>query len=130
MGRSKIPFLEITEEDIRISAQTNIVAATAFSQAAIRAFLSKGDEKDVGGTLIFTGATSAWRGKEEFAAFAAGKHGLRAISQVRPSSLSLSSSPPSPATLLRHFNPVLTPPFPVHRSRVRTSGRPLGFRRS
>lgn len=28
-----------------------------------------------------TGATSAWRGKESFGAFAAGKHGLRALSQ-------------------------------------------------
>jgi len=28
-----------------------------------------------------TAATSAWRGKEAFGAFAAGKHGLRAISQ-------------------------------------------------
>ena len=33
------------------------------------------------GTLIMTGATSAWRGKEGFGAFAAGKHGLRALSQ-------------------------------------------------
>src|SRR5258707_10569737 len=35
----------------------------------------------VGGTLIFTGATSATRGAANFATFAAGKHGLRALSQ-------------------------------------------------
>lgn len=34
-----------------------------------------------GGTLIFTGATSATRGAENFATFAAGKHGVRALSQ-------------------------------------------------
>ena len=35
----------------------------------------------VGGTLIFTGATSAVRGAAYFATFAAGKHGVRALSQ-------------------------------------------------
>jgi NAD(P)-dependent dehydrogenase (short-subunit alcohol dehydrogenase family) len=35
----------------------------------------------VGGTLIFTGATSATRGAANFATFAAGKHGVRALSQ-------------------------------------------------
>ena len=35
----------------------------------------------LGGTLIFTGATSAIRGAAHFATFAAGKHGLRALSQ-------------------------------------------------
>ncbi|GAA5896438.1 hypothetical protein JCM6882_001013 [Rhodosporidiobolus microsporus] len=81
---SNIPFLDITEADIRLSAELNIIAATAFSQEAIRAFIapsSSGPEGDVGGTLILTGATSALRGKEAFGAFAAGKHGLRALSQ-------------------------------------------------
>lgn len=80
--RSNIPFLDITEHDISLSASTNIVAATAFSQAAVRAFTAEGGEEEKGGTLIMTGATSAWRGKEAFGAFAAGKHGLRALSQV------------------------------------------------
>jgi NAD(P)-dependent dehydrogenase (short-subunit alcohol dehydrogenase family) len=35
----------------------------------------------LGGTLIFTGATSATRGAANFATFAAGKHGVRALSQ-------------------------------------------------
>ncbi|GAA5826465.1 hypothetical protein JCM11251_002382 [Rhodosporidiobolus azoricus] len=81
---SNIPFLDIKESDIRASAELNIIAATAFSQQAVRAFTSpskEGGEEDVGGTLIFTGATSALRGKEAFGAFAAGKHGLRALSQ-------------------------------------------------
>ena len=33
------------------------------------------------GTLLFTGATASVRGREGFAAFAAAKHGLRAIAQ-------------------------------------------------
>jgi hypothetical protein len=115
-NRSKIPFLEITEEQIRLSTETNIVAATAFSQAAIRAFLAGGDDK--GGTIIFTGATSAWRGREEFGAFAAGKHGLRAISQVRRAHSLLC---PYAHSLLSHA---------VHRPRIRSTRSSLGFRRS
>lgn len=34
-----------------------------------------------GGTVLFTGATSSTRGAAAFATFAAGKHGLRALSQ-------------------------------------------------
>jgi len=103
--RSNIPFLDIKKEDIERSAQINIVAATAFSQAATRCFIAefvsslslssippsflarthavvdRGREGEKGGSIIMTAATSAWRGKEAFGAFAAGKHGLRAISQ-------------------------------------------------
>ncbi|GAA6012897.1 hypothetical protein JCM11491_006217 [Sporobolomyces phaffii] len=78
---SCIPFLDITEDDIERSARINIVASTAFAQAATRAFLAEGRRGDKGGSIIMTGATSAWRGKESFGAFAAGKHGLRALSQ-------------------------------------------------
>ncbi|GAA5848809.1 hypothetical protein JCM5353_004255 [Sporobolomyces roseus] len=78
---SNIPFLEIKKEDIERSVQINVVAATAFSQAATRAFLAEGREEEKGGSIIMTGATSALRGKEAFGVFAAGKHGLRALSQ-------------------------------------------------
>ncbi|ORY63813.1 hypothetical protein BCR35DRAFT_308780 [Leucosporidium creatinivorum] len=81
---SNIPFLDIAENDIKLSVQINVVAATAFSQEAVRMFTApatgEGDE-GAGGTLLVTGATSAWRGSHSFGAFAAGKHGLRAISQ-------------------------------------------------
>lgn len=79
--RSRIPFLDITEKDITASATINIISATAFSQAAVRAFTASGTDADQGGTLIMTGATSATRGHTHFGAFAAGKHGLRALSQ-------------------------------------------------
>jgi NAD(P)-dependent dehydrogenase (short-subunit alcohol dehydrogenase family) len=106
--------LDITQKDIETSARINIVTATAFSQAAIKAFLAEcvlfppfstfsgpfeltlsllansGKEEEKGGTIIMTGATSAWRGKEAFGAFAAGKHGLRALSQVSGYTFTLS----------------------------------------
>ncbi|GAA5990707.1 hypothetical protein JCM5350_001855 [Sporobolomyces pararoseus] len=78
---SRIPFLDITQKDIETSARINIVTSTAFSQAAVKAFIADGSEEEKGGTLIMTGATSAWRGSKHFGAFAAGKHGLRALSQ-------------------------------------------------
>ncbi|KDE06104.1 hypothetical protein MVLG_03522 [Microbotryum lychnidis-dioicae p1A1 Lamole] len=83
--RSNIPFLDIKESDIRASTQINIISATAFAQHAVRMFLEKpaseAKEDAVGGTLIITGATSATRGALGFGAFAAGKSGLRALSQ-------------------------------------------------
>ena len=62
------------------------VASFAFSREAIKAMLSPTPApvphtSRLGGTLIFTGATSAIRGAQNFAAFAAGKHGARALSQ-------------------------------------------------
>jgi NAD(P)-dependent dehydrogenase (short-subunit alcohol dehydrogenase family) len=49
-------FLSVTEEDIRKSVDTNIVAAFAFSREAILAFQNN-SEDSLGkkGTLIFTG---------------------------------------------------------------------------
>lgn len=105
LAGSNIPFMDITEHDIKLSVQVNIVAsvqlrrlisaitrltpllhsATAFSQQAVACFMnpSPTSESDgPGGTLIMTGATSAWRGSHSFGAFAAGKHGLRALSQA------------------------------------------------
>lgn len=35
-----IPFMEIKESDIKLSVQINIVAATAFAQQAVGAFMS------------------------------------------------------------------------------------------
>ena len=61
------------------------VAAFAWSQEAINAMLepATGTSPDdmPGGTVLFTGATSSIRGASGFATFAAGKHGLRALSQ-------------------------------------------------
>ena len=36
-----IPFMDITEENIKLSVQVNIVAATAFAQEAVAAFMAQ-----------------------------------------------------------------------------------------
>ena len=77
---SRIAFLDVTEANLKRSMQMNVIAAFAFAQESLRAFLASGAEP--GGTLLITGATSATRGASHFATFAAGKHGLRAMSQA------------------------------------------------
>ncbi|KAI0707205.1 short-chain dehydrogenase/reductase SDR [Earliella scabrosa] len=75
-------FLEVTEEDVATSLQDNVGAAFAFSRRAILAFKDNElDERGARGTLLFTGATASIRGNVYTSAFAAGKHGLRALSQ-------------------------------------------------
>ncbi|KAG8893156.1 hypothetical protein FRC00_010937, partial [Tulasnella sp. 408] len=67
-------FLDVTEDDIKTIVDTNIVGAFAFAPA-------RTNELGKRGTLIFTGATAAIRGNTYTSAFAAGKHGVRALSQ-------------------------------------------------
>lgn len=62
--------------------QINVVAAFAFSRELIQTFkANEVDEKGRRGTLIFTGATASLRGNVLTSSFAAGKSGLRALSQ-------------------------------------------------
>ncbi|KAF9242319.1 hypothetical protein BU15DRAFT_72851 [Melanogaster broomeanus] len=84
------PFLEITDEEIRESLDTHVVAAFAFSKEVLleltKNSLEPADEGGKGGsrkkgTLIFTGATASLRGNTLTSAFAAGKFGIRALSQ-------------------------------------------------
>ncbi|KZP06791.1 NAD-P-binding protein [Athelia psychrophila] len=76
------PFLELKPEEIQESVNTNIVGAFAFSREVITAFKDLDiDEKGKRGTLLFTGATASLRGNTTTSAFAAGKFGLRALSQ-------------------------------------------------
>ncbi|KAG6864810.1 hypothetical protein C0991_006996 [Blastosporella zonata] len=77
------PFLEVTPEDVRLSLETNVEAAFAFAREVILTFKENDLEEPIGkrGTLIFTGATASIRGNVVTSAFAAGKHGLRALSQ-------------------------------------------------
>ncbi|KIJ63659.1 hypothetical protein HYDPIDRAFT_113163 [Hydnomerulius pinastri MD-312] len=84
------PFLQITDEEVRESLDTNVIAAFAFSKEVLLEF-TKNDVEDASeggkggsrkkGTLIFTGATAAIRGNTTTSAFAAGKFGIRALSQ-------------------------------------------------
>ena len=84
------PFLDITDDDLRNSLDVNVVAAFAFSREVITEFQKLGfeDSNEGGqggsrkrGTLLFTGATASVRGNVTTGAFAAGKHGLRALAQ-------------------------------------------------
>ncbi|KDR71634.1 hypothetical protein GALMADRAFT_794817 [Galerina marginata CBS 339.88] len=77
------PFLDTKPEDIQECLQTNVVAAFSFSHGAIKAFKENDIEEPNGkrGALLFTGATSSIRGNFITSAFAAGKFGVRALSQ-------------------------------------------------
>jgi len=85
------PFLQVTEDEVRESIDTNIIAAFAFARAVLLEMtaleLESPSEGGVAGdarkrgTLIFTGATAAIRGNTTTSAFAAGKFGIRALSQ-------------------------------------------------
>ncbi|KAG2136032.1 hypothetical protein DEU56DRAFT_887740 [Suillus clintonianus] len=85
------PFLDITEDEVRESIDTNIVAAFAFARATLLEFtkleLETASEGGIAGdarkrgTLIFTGATASTRGNTLTSAFSASKFGIRALSQ-------------------------------------------------
>jgi len=77
------PFLDITPEEVRESLQVNVEAAFSFSRYAIKTFKDNDPDPANGarGTLIFTGATASLRGNVTTSAFAAGKFGLRGLSQ-------------------------------------------------
>ena len=76
------PAAYITEDELAKSLQTHVTASFAFSRQAILAFKKNDiDEKGRRGTLLFTGATASIRGNVITSAFAAGKFGLRALSQ-------------------------------------------------
>ena len=75
-------FLNVTEEDLANSLGSQVTAPFAFSRQAILTF-QKNEIDNLGrrGTLLFTGATASLRGNVYTSAFAAGKFGLRALSQ-------------------------------------------------
>ncbi|THH27201.1 hypothetical protein EUX98_g6985 [Antrodiella citrinella] len=76
------PFLEVTEDDLKVIDETNVRGPFAFANQAIKAFQGNAiDEKGRRGTLLFTGATASLRGNVTTSAFAAGKFALRALSQ-------------------------------------------------
>ncbi|KDR71636.1 hypothetical protein GALMADRAFT_254017 [Galerina marginata CBS 339.88] len=77
------PFLDITPQEVQDCLQTSVAAAFSFSRGAILAFKENHIEEPTGkrGTLIFTGATAGIRGNVVTSAFAAGKFGMRALSQ-------------------------------------------------
>ncbi|PWN27092.1 NAD(P)-binding protein [Jaminaea rosea] len=89
--RKKAPFIEQTEQQVKDSLQASVVSAFAFLQATVREMIkpaadtSSGNQErkgPIGGNILVTGATSATRGREGFAAFSSGKTGLRRLCEV------------------------------------------------
>ena len=75
-------FLDVTEESLQQSIEANVTGAFAFSRQAILTFRENDlDERGKRGALLFTGATASIRGNVFTSAFAAGKFGLRSLSQ-------------------------------------------------
>ncbi|KAG1903624.1 uncharacterized protein F5891DRAFT_947156, partial [Suillus fuscotomentosus] len=84
-------FLDITEDEVRESIDTNVLAAFAFAREALLEFtkleFETANEGGVAGnarkrgTLIFTGATASIRGNTLTSAISASKFEIRALSQ-------------------------------------------------
>ncbi|KAH7345362.1 NAD-P-binding protein [Rhizoctonia solani] len=74
--------LELTEQEVEESIQTNIIGAFAFARQALLAFQDlELNDKGKRGSLLFTSATAAWRRNKLSSAFAYGKTGQRALAQ-------------------------------------------------
>ncbi|KAM0756352.1 NAD(P)-binding protein [Meredithblackwellia eburnea MCA 4105] len=72
------PFLELTQKDMTVGIDLNVMGAFNFSQLAIPLMLEHGN----GGSLFFSGATAALKGSANFAAFSPSKFALRSMSQT------------------------------------------------
>lgn len=69
------PFLELNEEDLVEAWRIACFGGFLVGRAAARAMLT------AGGTILFTGSTPSIKAGAKFAAFAAAKFGVRALSQ-------------------------------------------------
>jgi len=70
------PFLELTNEDFERSWKVNCFGGFLCAKEVLPKMV-----EHKRGTILLTGATAAVRGSNQFAAFAAGKFGLRAVGQ-------------------------------------------------
>jgi NAD(P)-dependent dehydrogenase (short-subunit alcohol dehydrogenase family) len=75
-GWSRASILDLDAVAFERSWRAGCLAGFLVGQAAARAMVPQGR-----GTILFTGATASLRGGAGFAAFAAGKFGLRALAQ-------------------------------------------------
>ncbi|MDM0059075.1 SDR family NAD(P)-dependent oxidoreductase [Variovorax fucosicus] len=83
-GMVRAPSLEITVDQFTQAWRTSTLGGFVFAHAALPALLANPVDREVPGgrgSLLFTGATAALRGKPPFAAFASAKAGLRSLSQ-------------------------------------------------
>jgi NAD(P)-dependent dehydrogenase (short-subunit alcohol dehydrogenase family) len=75
-GYIRKPIAELTVADVEATWRNCCLGGFLVGRAAARAMQPAGS-----GTIILTGATAALRGSAQFAAFAMGKFGLRALAQ-------------------------------------------------
>jgi NAD(P)-dependent dehydrogenase (short-subunit alcohol dehydrogenase family) len=75
-GRVKGSILDLKTEDIVAAWKVACLGGFLLGREAARRMVPRGE-----GTIIFTGATAGLRGSAEFAGFAMGKFGLRALAQ-------------------------------------------------
>ena len=73
---ARSPIAELSAETFRKVWETDCLGAFLVGREAARHMQPRGH-----GSILFTGATSALRGGSGFAAFAAAKHGARALAQ-------------------------------------------------
>jgi NAD(P)-dependent dehydrogenase (short-subunit alcohol dehydrogenase family) len=80
----RAPTLEISVDQFTQAWRTTTLGGFVFAREALQALLANGADAQSPqgrGSLLFTGATAALRGRPPFAAFAAAKAGLRSLSQ-------------------------------------------------
>ncbi|QNK67322.1 SDR family NAD(P)-dependent oxidoreductase [Variovorax sp. PAMC26660] len=80
----RAPTLDISVDQFTQAWRTSALGGFVFGREALRGLLANTFEADGAkgrGSLLFTGATAALRGKPPFAAFAAAKASLRSLSQ-------------------------------------------------
>ena len=75
-GRAIKGILDLTAHDMEDSWRKSCLGGFFLGREAARRMLPRGH-----GTILMTGATAAMRGGKNFAAFAVGKFGLRALAQ-------------------------------------------------
>lgn len=84
-GAVRAPTLALTASQFEQTWRNSTLAGFLFARAALRAMLASGREPSLPqgrGTLLFTGATAALRGRPPYVAFAAAKAALRSLAQT------------------------------------------------
>ena len=75
-GITRGSIVETTKEEFELMWRASALGGFLVGREAARRMIKRGR-----GTILFTGATASIRASANFSAFAAGKHGLRALAQ-------------------------------------------------
>lgn len=93
---SKKPFMNETYEDFTESLETYVGGAQAFARESLKLFFEHHGEETLSenggkkkGTLIFTGTLGALRANSQYAAYGAGRAGVRMLAQALAKEMSV-----------------------------------------